>query len=221
MSPIELSGWSAASLTMMTFVCRDMVRLRMLALGANAAFVAYGAMAALTPVLVLHLVLAPINLWRLVELRRLPFGGRVPALQDGPASVEPDGAATASAAGVAGAADHAARGESGATVAASPTLDPRGAVDGSRTGDADPGRDPVATAASPTPRPPPTMPSPQRPIRAGALPDTGSRSAAPHLAACASALRRRRDGPVDVRRTAPAARRAVRHAAAALPPTCR
>lgn len=202
MSPIELSGWSAASLTMMTFVCRDMVRLRMLALGANAAFVAYGAMAALTPVLVLHLVLAPINLWRLVELRRLPFGGRVPALQDGPAPVEPDGAATASAAGVAGAVDHAAGGESG-------------------TGEAGPGCDAVATAGSPPPRPPSTMPSPRRPLRAGALPDTGSRSAMPHLAACASALRRRRDGPADARGNAPAARRAVRRAAAALPPTCR
>ena len=67
---VDWSGWTAAALTMLTFVCRDMKRLRLLALGANAAFIGYGAMAALTPVLVLHLVLAPINAWRLLELRR-------------------------------------------------------------------------------------------------------------------------------------------------------
>lgn len=67
---VDWSGWTAAALTMLTFVCRDMKRLRLLALGANAAFIGYGVMAALTPVLVLHLVLAPINAWRLVELRR-------------------------------------------------------------------------------------------------------------------------------------------------------
>jgi len=40
-------------------------RLRLLALAGNAAFIAYGSMAQLLPVLVLHLALVPVNLWRL------------------------------------------------------------------------------------------------------------------------------------------------------------
>jgi hypothetical protein len=67
---IDLMGWAAAGVTMMTFACQDMRRLRVLALLANAAFIAYGAMAMLLPVLVLHLILAPINLLRLWSLRR-------------------------------------------------------------------------------------------------------------------------------------------------------
>jgi hypothetical protein len=67
---IDLVGWAAAGVTMMTFACQDMRRLRVLALLANAAFIAYGAMAMLLPVLVLHLILAPINLLRLWSLRR-------------------------------------------------------------------------------------------------------------------------------------------------------
>lgn len=54
---------------MLTFACNDMRRLRVLALVANAAFIAYGSLAALLPVLVLHLVPAPINLWRLFGLK--------------------------------------------------------------------------------------------------------------------------------------------------------
>jgi hypothetical protein len=78
MSVSELTGWGAAGLTMLTFCCRDMHRLRLLALCANCAFIAYGSMAALTPVLVLHLMLAPINSWRLFQLR----AGTAPARCD-------------------------------------------------------------------------------------------------------------------------------------------
>ncbi len=69
MSAVDVAGWFAASLTTLTFFCRDMRRLRVLALCANGAFIAYGSMAALTPVLVLHLLLAPVNAWRLLEMR--------------------------------------------------------------------------------------------------------------------------------------------------------
>jgi hypothetical protein len=58
-------GWTAALLTLMTFACADMRRLRLLALAANAAFIAYGFTGGLLPVLALHLVLVPVNLWRL------------------------------------------------------------------------------------------------------------------------------------------------------------
>jgi hypothetical protein len=58
-------GWSAAALTLLAFSCNDLVRLRYVALAANAAFIAYGLMAQLWPVLALHFVLVPINAWRL------------------------------------------------------------------------------------------------------------------------------------------------------------
>lgn len=67
---IELLGWAAALLTLCTFICSDMRRLRILALAANASFIAYGVSAQLTPVLALHLVLVPVNLWRLAHALR-------------------------------------------------------------------------------------------------------------------------------------------------------
>ena len=38
----DVLGWSAAALTLLAFSCNDLVRLRYLALSANAAFIAYG-----------------------------------------------------------------------------------------------------------------------------------------------------------------------------------
>ena len=81
MSAADLVGWLAATLTLFTFACGDMRRLRVLAICANVAFVAYGASAGLAPVLALHLMLTPINLWRLRELNR-PRAGR-PAVTPG------------------------------------------------------------------------------------------------------------------------------------------
>lgn len=66
----ELSGWVAAVLTLLAFSCTNIVRLRYVALAANAAFITYGLTAELWPVLALHSVLVPINLWRLRQTRR-------------------------------------------------------------------------------------------------------------------------------------------------------
>lgn len=84
---IDLAGWAAAGLTMMTFACQDMRRLRVLGLVANAAFITYGAMAMLMPVLVLHLILAPINLLRLWSLRRPAMPLAATAAEPAPAAV--------------------------------------------------------------------------------------------------------------------------------------
>ncbi len=66
-------GWTAAVLTLVTFLCRDMRRLRLTALAANMAFIGYASLAGLWPVLALHLCLVPINLWRLGQsLRPIP-----------------------------------------------------------------------------------------------------------------------------------------------------
>jgi hypothetical protein len=69
----EAFGWLAAALMLGTFLCRSHRRLRSLALSANFAFIAYGALAGLAPVMALHLLLVPINVLRLVQaLRRSP-----------------------------------------------------------------------------------------------------------------------------------------------------
>lgn len=64
----ELVGWVAATLTLLTFSMQSMVALRVVAISANFAFIAYGALATLTPVLFLHLLLLPCNLLRLAQL---------------------------------------------------------------------------------------------------------------------------------------------------------
>lgn len=64
-------GWAAATLTLLAFSCNDLLRLRYSALAANAAFIDYGLSAGLWPVLALHFVLVPINVWRLLQTRQL------------------------------------------------------------------------------------------------------------------------------------------------------
>jgi hypothetical protein len=70
MTPIDLIGWAAAALTLLAFTLRDVCQLRMASLGASVAFIIYAGVMATWPVLVLHAVLLPINLLRLLELRR-------------------------------------------------------------------------------------------------------------------------------------------------------
>lgn len=85
-------GWAAAVLTLLTFVSADMRRLRLLALGANAAFIAYGSMVDLLPVMALHLALVPVNLWRLHQAYRHPGRpARVPARPAPAAGRQPGG----------------------------------------------------------------------------------------------------------------------------------
>lgn len=70
-------GWMAAGLTLLTFASAEPRRLRIMALTANLAFMAYGASAGLVPVLALHAALLPINLWRLLQaVRRHDRHGR-------------------------------------------------------------------------------------------------------------------------------------------------
>jgi hypothetical protein len=64
----EHLGWLAASLTLLTFSMRSMRALRVTAIAANLCFIGYAALMALTPILVLHLLLLPLNALRLLEL---------------------------------------------------------------------------------------------------------------------------------------------------------
>lgn len=60
-------GYLAALLVLAAFCMRDMTALRMLAMASNLAFIAYAVCAGLQPILLLHAVLLPVNLWRLLH----------------------------------------------------------------------------------------------------------------------------------------------------------
>lgn len=75
----EAVGYLASSLVLAAFCVRDMLPLRILAIGSNLAFISYGWAADLRPVLLLHLVLLPTNLLRLRQLLRARASARVQA----------------------------------------------------------------------------------------------------------------------------------------------
>ncbi len=66
-------GFLASALVLATFGMKDMVNLRMIALCSNIAFITYALVLNLLPILVLHVMLLPLNGWRLTQ-----------ALQDSP-----------------------------------------------------------------------------------------------------------------------------------------
>lgn len=71
MTHADLAGWTAAALMVSTFASRQARVMRPLAVLTNLAFVSYGVLAWLPPVLALHLLLLPINLWRWAECCRV------------------------------------------------------------------------------------------------------------------------------------------------------
>jgi CRP/FNR family transcriptional regulator, cyclic AMP receptor protein len=64
----DLIGYGAATLVLLTFLMRGMIPLRLLGLTSNVAFVAYAAAAGLMPILLLHTLLVPINIYRLQQI---------------------------------------------------------------------------------------------------------------------------------------------------------
>lgn len=66
MEQADVLGWVAAALMVATFGCREAQTMRPLAVATNVAFIGYAVAASLTPVLALHAVLLPINLWRAI-----------------------------------------------------------------------------------------------------------------------------------------------------------
>jgi CRP/FNR family transcriptional regulator, cyclic AMP receptor protein len=68
---VELSGYLASLLVFSTFYMKTMMPLRSVAIASNVAFITYGYLAGLYPVLLLHVVLLPLNTWRLYQMRTL------------------------------------------------------------------------------------------------------------------------------------------------------
>jgi CRP-like cAMP-binding protein len=67
----ELFGYAASLLVFVAFYMRGMVPLRVVAIASNIAFITYAWIDGLMPILVLHGALLPLNLLRLLQLRRL------------------------------------------------------------------------------------------------------------------------------------------------------
>jgi CRP/FNR family transcriptional regulator, cyclic AMP receptor protein len=65
----EATGFFASSLVLLTFAMKNMRMLRIIAIFSNVAFIAYGILDWLPPVLSLHLLLLPLNLLRLKEIQ--------------------------------------------------------------------------------------------------------------------------------------------------------
>ncbi len=72
MQAIDAVGYLGAALVLVTFCMRSMGALRLVAICSNVAFISYGYFGRVAPVLVLHALLLPINIYRLLE----PSSGR-------------------------------------------------------------------------------------------------------------------------------------------------
>jgi hypothetical protein len=67
----EAVGYLASFLVFLTFYTKTMIPLRIVGICSNFAFIGYGYLGGLYPVLILHLILLPLNGWRLREMLRL------------------------------------------------------------------------------------------------------------------------------------------------------
>lgn len=68
MSYIEILGWLGAFFTLSAYSMTTMLPLRLSAIVANIFFISYGALASVHPMLFLHLVLFPLNAYRLYQI---------------------------------------------------------------------------------------------------------------------------------------------------------
>lgn len=71
MSWIDLNGYAASAAVLATFLMSTMIPLRVIALVSNVLFISYGYFDGIYPVLILHSILFPINLYRLMQFWRL------------------------------------------------------------------------------------------------------------------------------------------------------
>jgi CRP/FNR family transcriptional regulator, cyclic AMP receptor protein len=71
MNWIEIAGYTASILVFTTFYMKTMIPLRCVALASNIAFITYGFLGHLYPILFLHLVLFPLNIYRLHQMMNL------------------------------------------------------------------------------------------------------------------------------------------------------
>jgi hypothetical protein len=75
---MEIAAWTASGLVFLTFFMKTMIPLRIVAIVSNVAFIAYallglryGIFEKIFPIFVLHLLLLPLNILRLCQMKRL------------------------------------------------------------------------------------------------------------------------------------------------------
>ena len=66
----DMLGYAASLAVLATFLMRTMVPLRLIAILSNILFLGFAYIQNIHPVLVLHMALLPINVWRLLALRQ-------------------------------------------------------------------------------------------------------------------------------------------------------
>lgn len=81
LQPTEWLGYIAAAFVFATFSMKTMVPLRVVAISSNVLFIAYGYLHPAYPVLLLHVLLLPLNFWRLRQM--LSLVRETEAAQDG------------------------------------------------------------------------------------------------------------------------------------------
>jgi hypothetical protein len=76
---IDVLGYAASSAVLATFMMRTMLWLRLVAIASNLLFILYGDLAHIAPVLLLHIALLPINVFRLFSLYLTDLPRTLPA----------------------------------------------------------------------------------------------------------------------------------------------
>lgn len=71
MNAAELVGYLASLLVFTTFSMKTMIPLRVVAIVSNITFVIYALLGSLYPILILHATMLPLNIYRLMEIRRM------------------------------------------------------------------------------------------------------------------------------------------------------
>lgn len=67
----EIVGFLASALVFATFYMKAMTPLRVVAIASNVAFISYGYLGGMIPILILHVALLPLNVWRLWQTRHV------------------------------------------------------------------------------------------------------------------------------------------------------
>jgi CRP/FNR family transcriptional regulator, cyclic AMP receptor protein len=82
MDNADLLGYAASASVLITFCMSTMVPIRVVAIVSNVLFAMFGGLAHIYPVLVLHVVLLPVNVVRLMQILRLMRGVKAVQLSD-------------------------------------------------------------------------------------------------------------------------------------------
>ena len=74
MTLVDLLGYAASASVLVTFCMNTMIPLRVSALLSNVLFSLFGLWAHIYPVMILHLILFPVNIVRLLQIRHVVLG---------------------------------------------------------------------------------------------------------------------------------------------------